>query len=355
VVKLWDEIEPPPEAATVFHVLHAQIRDDFKEPFGFRDGISQPIIRFTKRDADFSSADRELHVVEPGEFILGYENGHGRMPVSPSVPPERDPQNRLRPLETWPRFDRRLFRPDLHDFGRNGTYVVLRQLEQDVDGFAAFLQAKAGHDPADQRHLAAKIVGRWPDGAPLTTTPEDRGDGKPANEFSYFGDDRFGHRCPLGAHIRRGNPRDSFFSKEGRGAAVKRVNLHRLLRRGRIYGPPFPAAGADPADRYAPSGDQANRCGIMFLVMNADIRRQFEFVQQTWINGDTFTGVSHEVDPLVASRCRQFTIQQPEGNVRVEELKQFVTVRGGGYFFMPGLAALRCLADPVLEADAVPT
>jgi len=341
------KLAPRPEAATVLHVLHAHIHQDFKEPFGFRDGISQPIIRFTKRDADFSGADRELHVVEPGEFILGYENGHGRMPLSPSVLPERDPNNRLRALESYPRLDRRLLRTDLRDFGRNGTYVVLRQLEQDVEGFGAFLQAKAGPEPRDQRQLAAKIVGRWHDGAPLATTPHEDPDGKPDNEFSYYANDRYGHRCPLGAHIRRGNPRDTFSGEHGRETSLKRVNLHRVLRRGRIYGPPYPPPDAHDDDRFAPSADQVEGRGIMFLVMNTDLRRQFEFVQQTWMNSDTFTGVSHEADPLVGARCRAFTIQQAEGNVRVDGLRRFVTVRGGAYFFMPGLAALRCLADPI--------
>jgi Dyp-type peroxidase family len=324
-------------AASVCHTIDAYLTPDGKEHFGFKDGISQPIIRFTKRDYETSAPDRALHVVEAGEFILGYQNENGRMPVSPTVSGARDSGNRLGPLVRRRRWGRRSHLDGLRDFGRNGTYLVLRQLHQNVQAFEQFLAATAGADPTRQEHLAARIVGRWRNGTPLTLSPDENKQlpDEELNRFGYFSQDRSGYRCPVGAHVRRGNPRDSTTEIDGQTHALQRVNFHRLLRRGRLYGPPVPADGARSTD---------NR-GLMFLCLNADLRRQFEFVQQTWVNSRKFGDLYDEDDPLVG-RCGSFTVQRPEGHQRVDGLQRFVTVQGGAYFFMPGIRALQCLADP---------
>ena len=318
---------PEEEAARVVRTIDANLLDG-KEPFGFRDGISQPIIRFTKRDYETIEPDRSLHVVEPGEFILGYENEQGEMPLSPSVLPERDVCRRLQPLEKRPRLDDRAFRKDLRDFGRNGTYLVMRQLRQHVREFNCFLEKTAGPDEKEQHALAAKIVGRWREGRPLTVSLKEDPNESSENDFSYFPEDRYGFRCPIGAHIRRANPRDTTAGIDGRKQALRRVNRHRLLRRGRVYG--------------SPQG--SGECGLVFICLNTDLRRQFEFVQQSWVFNNKFDGLVDERDPLVAG-AGPFTIQGAEGHQQISGLARFVTVRGGAYFFMPGLAALRCLAD----------
>jgi Dyp-type peroxidase family len=331
---LWADLRPSGHAAREVHdPLDGYINKDQTEHFGFKDGISQPIIRFMKRDYEAHGADRALHLVEPGEFILGYENGHCRMPVSPSVTGARA-EKHLRPLAKRSPSDYPKPFDNHRDFGRNGTYLVFRQIEQHVDCFRNFLKA-ARKDQNEQDALAARIVGRWKNGTPLVLSPTgERNPEEDQNTFGYFAEDRFGHRCPIGAHIRRGNPRDTTAAIDGQVHALERVNLHRLLRRGRIYGPPY---DVDPNARR----------GLFFICLNADIRRQFEFVQQSWVNNIKFDGLSIEDDPLVGA-CDSFTIQKPEGHERLTGLGlgRFVTVKGGAYFFMPGIAALRYLAEP---------
>jgi deferrochelatase/peroxidase EfeB len=337
---VWERVRPNAEAAAVVHELDAYLSLHGKEHFGFRDGISQPIIRFTKRDDEIPVADRPFHLVEPGEFILGYENENRRMPVTPAVTAARDHGNRLGALARRSRWRRRSKLSDLRDFGRNGTYVVLRQLYQDVERFHQFLETAGGPDSRSQQLLAARIVGRWPNGTPLVVSPAESAHipDEALNRFGYFAEDRFGLRCPLGAHIRRGNPRDSTAAGDGQVHALKRVNFHRLLRRGRLYGPPFPTNEPQHPDYRADRG-------LLFLCLNADLRRQFEFVQQTWLNSHKFGGLFDEGDPLVGGNGA-FTVQGAEGHQRISGLRRFVTVKGGGYFFMPGISALQCLADP---------
>jgi Dyp-type peroxidase family len=290
------------------------------EPFGFRDGISQPLI------AELGPPDRPgppLHTVRSGEFVLGYQNQYGQVAESPTVAAADDPGRVL------PRTDD----PGRADLGRNGSYLVLRQLAQDVDGFRRFIdqvgQAVGRADPDAGARLAAKMVGRWPDGAPLTRSP-----GRPAddNDFGYAEGDAAGLGCPLGAHIRRANPRDALDPEAGPEQSVRSVNRHRLLRRGRAYGDP-----SAPGER-----------GIHFMCLNANIARQFEFVQHTWLNNPKFAGLYDDTDPLVVTHQgdtgRTFTVQARPFRQRVTGLPAFVTVRGGAYFFLPGIRALRFLA-----------
>jgi Dyp-type peroxidase family len=296
---------------------------DATEPFGFRDGISQPLIAELEPPGQPGSL---LHTVRAGEFVLGYQNQYGQIAESPTVAAADDP-GRLLP---------RTANPELADLGRNGSYLVLRQLAQDVDGFRRFVdQASRGDGPADpdaSTRLAAKMVGRWPNGAPLTRAPDHPVDDlSDANDFGYADDDAAGLGCPVGAHIRRANPRDALDPDTGPDQSIRSVNRHRLLRRGRAYHEP-----SDPSQR-----------GIHFICLNANIARQFEFVQHTWLNNPKFAGLYDDTDPLVASHQgdagRSFTVQARPFRQRVTGLPAFVTVKGGAYFFLPGLRALRFL------------
>ena len=335
----WRDLALPPAAASVVHVQCGYLSRDEGEHFGFRDGISQPTIRFTKRDYETTAPrERALHVVEAGEFILGYENQNSRMPVSPGIVANLDRCNRLMPLTRKSRWGITRQVAGLKDFGRNGTYLVLRQLRQYVGRFEEFVQTQGGSNP---ELLGARIVGRWKSGAPLTVCPAfDRSAQNPGlrteNSFVYDELDRYGYRCPVGAHIRRGNPRDATSVLDGEAQALKRVNFHRLIRRGRLYG--------DRAQGHeTPREKDAVDRGLMFLCLNADLRRQFEFVQQSWVNNDKFSGLIAEQDPLIGPGGT-LTVQRPEGHQRVGGLQRFVTVKGGAYFFMPGIQALYCLA-----------
>ena len=279
--------------------------------------------------------------VRAGEFVLGYPNEYGRYTESPTVAASSDPTGIL----PGARSDGRG-----RDLGRNGTYLVLRQLAQHVHRFWQFADRVSSgpgrrQDPAERVRVAAKMVGRWPEGAPLVLSP-DRDDPKlsGANDFAYHGADPNGERCPVGAHVRRANPRDSLDPDPGSRASVAINKRHRILRRGRGYGTRISidealANGSDPAS------DEGR--GLHFLCLNANIARQFEFIQHSWINDPTFVGLYGDPDPLVGARSgdrRDFTIQASPVRTRLEAVPEFVSVRGGAYFFLPGIRALRYLA-----------
>jgi Dyp-type peroxidase family len=302
-----------------------------REHFGFADGISQP--RFRDEPSGVRSSDtRDADLVATGELLLGYANEAGIRPRSPVLDAAEGAASGLR--------DR--------DLGRNGSYLVFRQLEQDVGGFWRAM-TRAGHDATleERVRLASKIVGRWPDGEPLVTRAAPGGKAAHPEEFDYAHDDPNGHACPFGAHIRRANPRATLATDPAVGLAKSKK--HRLLRRGRSYGEPFatpltPEALVTAAE--SGSGRPGPR-GLHFLCFNADIANQFEFVQQTWINGPVFQGLHGEVDPLVgdpAVTAGLFTIPGEPVRERVHGLPRFVEVRGGAYFFAPSQGALRFLA-----------
>jgi Dyp-type peroxidase family len=267
------------------------------ENFGFHDGISQPKI-------EGLGARHASGEVKAGEFVLGYPNEYGLLTEPPLL--------------------------------RNGSYLVLRTLRQDVDAFHAFTDtatrdATGRSDPAQAALLAAKIVGRWPSGAPLVLAPgQDDPSLSDSNEFGYHDYDARGLACPLGAHVRRTNPRDSLEPHPGTEASLEINRRHRLLRRGRGYGSPT-------------SGEE---CGVHFICLNANLARQYEFVQHTWVNNPVFNGLEDETDPLVGRRSSKrsyFTTPARPVRRRYTELPQFVHVRGGAYFFLPGIRALRFL------------
>ena len=285
------------------------------EHFGFADGMSQPIVAGTGQEANVGGDEARRSVIAAGEFVLGYPNGYG----------ERTPAPRLDGDD---------------DFGRNGTYLVVRQLSQDVAGFWRYLDAQTkgpdgSTDAEAQVRLGAKLVGRWPSGAPLVRSPHrDDPDLGADNAFQYADRDPHGERCPLGSHIRRTNPRDSLGTNPRK--ALELANLHRIVRRGRVYGPGL--------DRTEP--DDGQERGLLFACLNANLDRQFEFVQHTWCNNPKFDRLYDEQDPLLGNSVApgSFTVQDRPFRRRVQGVPSFVTTRGGAYFFLPGVRALRRLA-----------
>jgi deferrochelatase/peroxidase EfeB len=304
------------------------------EAFGFLDGVSQPILDGTARAAKFRHRDQTLAA---GEFVLGYTDESAKVPPGPKVAASQDPANVLPELDAS---------GDARDLGRNGTFLVVRQLEQLTEAFDAFIE-QAGARLAQlapefsQEHLkewaAAKMVGRWRNGTSLVRYPKTPGpDDAPDNDFMFGLEDPEGVACPFGSHVRRANPRDSFDPVAPRPLAV--VNRHRILRVGRRY-------------------IEGKAKGLMFMCLNADIERQFEFIQQTWLQARTFAVLADEADPLISRRVAEadaalatpkehtiLTIPTDLGPVALKGFTDFVRVHGSGYFFMPSRQALRYLA-----------
>ncbi len=333
------------------------------EHFGFRDGISQPVIRGAEQ---FSPGHNAHDIVAPGEFVLGYRNNQGYFTPAITVPADTDQGDSLpiTPQETafgHPDFAGRDDLLSERDFGRNGSFLVIRQLGQDVQGFRDFTATKAAElvdhygdtelraavgEHVKDEWVAAKMMGRWRDGRPMVGNPRlqnEFNDKRPNNHFLYGRDDPRGHQCPLGAHIRRTNPRDSL--EPGDALEMTIANRHRLLRRGRSY--VFDLGHNDYVSTHNPR-KQAQR-GMLFMCLCGDLERQFEFVQQSWATLPSFHGLTDEPDPISTDASqpgeRGYTIPTPAGPLAMTEMKSFVTLRGGGYFFVPSRSAIDYLIN----------
>jgi deferrochelatase/peroxidase EfeB len=313
---------------------------DRTEPFGFADGISQPTVDMAGERTPGGLDDLAYgNLIAAGEFLLGYPNEYGLITRSPQLAASADPGGLLpRAAGEWA------------DLGRNGSYLVFRQLAQDVKGFWAFVEANGGQP------LAEAMVGRRKDGTPLVPTGERpiRGvaDGDvAANGFDFEGDTQ-GLACPYTGHVRRANPRTGDmpggarplisklagmlgFGVDRRADIIASSRFHRLLRRGR---------------KYAEGGE----VGLHFICLSGNIGRQFEFVQGAWLASAKFAGLTGEQDPLLGAR-QPFPADQPTDAFRwpqaagpcreYDGLPQFITVKGGAYFFLPGVRALRFIAS----------
>ena len=266
--------------------------------FGFRDRLSQPVMEGSGEGPTPGSGA----LLKPGEFILGYPDEEG--------PPVHQPK------------------PDV--LSRNGSYMAYRRLEEHVGKFRDFLR-QHGESAEEQELIAAKLMGRWRSGAPLVLAPEKDdpalgADPQRNNDFNYKEMDPHGYAIPLGSHCRRMNPRDT---------AVN-MNRRRMIRRGATYGPALPEGAPD---------DGVER-GIAAFVICASLVRQFEFAQNVWINDKNFHELGNERDPIIGTQdgTLEFKIPKRPIRKRITGLPAFTTVRGGAYFFLPGLKALRYLA-----------
>ena len=334
---------------------------DGDEPFGFADGISQPQIDWDQQRETPCAQLEYTNIVALGEFLLVYRNEYGKITDRPLLDP--DTTN----AELLPAVDA----PEKKDLGRNGTYLVMRQLEQDVPEFWKFLYEHAGGDLLEAGQLGAKMVGRTQAGDPLLPIQSEPIPGTEPrtvkqNQFTYDADPA-GARCPFGAHIRRANPRNSDFPERRIGALRKliivlgfgpkgfyddltsSVRFHRILRRGREYG-----SELSPEQTLQPRPAEELSRGLHFICLNANIARQFEFLQNAWIASTKFAGLTGESDPLLGNRkpipgCPVTgNFKMPgDGTLprRVSGLPQFVIVKGGAYFFLPSLRALRYFAQ----------
>lgn len=351
-----------------FTLLQCLPTSDMKgvEPFGFVDGVSSPAVDWERQRNPAGDRLTYENTVMLGEFVLGYPNEYGRYTNRPIVD---DSGADLPNAEDA---------PSLKDIGRNGSYVVMRQIDQDVRGFWRYLHQQACGDAARMQELAERFVGRRMSGEPMLPLSPNRisGVGPDAddirrNQFTFESDPQ-GVACPFGAHIRRANPRNadlpqgtpsSLFGRLSRTLALDRVfkhgdddmhkdsiastRFHRILRRGREYGPLLM-----PAQRLEPAPADEPPSGLHFICLNANIGRQFEFVQSAWIQSPKFDNLDDESDALLGNRepvagCASNNLSLPVAGgprQKLRDVPRFTTVRGGAYFFLPGVRALRYLA-----------
>ena len=262
------------------------------EHFGFRDGIVNPAIEGAyddpKRPVGNGKIDEQGNwlPIAAGEFILGHANERGEQVLAE-------------------------LSPELRTLLENGTFAVFRDLEQHVSAFEDYVRKKSEETGED---VGAKMMGRTKQGEALA---------RPGHETEFtYDDDPGGARCPLGAHIRRANPR------------MRGLGLHRLIRRGMPY---------------AGTRDWPDRRGLYFVAMNASIENQFEFLQKAWING-SLGRLSASTDPVASSRDgRRKMLIDGNGSrapVLLLDIPRFVTCHGGQYYFMPGRRALEALSAP---------
>src|SRR5260221_6365495 len=349
--KAWDE---------AFELLRCLDTSDLgsNEPFGFADGVSQPQIDWAQERDLAQSQIYYSNVVALGEFLLGYRNEYNKYTDRPLIDADTASAGLL-PAEDA---------PGKKDLGRNGTYLVMRHLRQDVRSFWQFISRQVDGNVAEIDKLAAAFVGRTRAGDPLVPIQEETIPGTGSqpdqvrqNQFT-FDQDPTGSGCPFGAHIRRANPRNDdypghptglgrlvgilgFGPKGFRDDLMSSVRFHRILRRGREYGP-----GLSPSEALAPAPPDDPERGLRFISLNANISRQFEFLQSAWLMNTKFSALTEESDPLSGNRqpipgcpvTDNFTRQKDDGlRGRVSGLPRFVTVRGGAYFFLPSLRAIR--------------
>jgi len=276
-----------------------------RNSLGYKDGIDQPPIE----GCGGGPLPGQGQPIKAGEFILGYPGEAG---VFLSMP-----------------------QPEI--LGRNGTYVGFRKYQTRVGAFNRFLRAN-GNTEEERELIAAKLVGRWRSGAPLTLAPDADNsalgaDPQRNNDFNYANDPR-GRHVPFGSHIRRMNPRDTKLTR------LTDVNIHRVIRRGTTYGPPYDPNALSEADDKIPRG-------AIFLLISAKAMATMEFLQQEWINDGNFIGIGGERDPIIGRQEEGavFTIPLEPVRRRIHGIETFNVLRGGEYFFMPGISALNWLAN----------
>jgi len=282
---------------------------------------------------------------------FGYHDGISMTTIRGG--PERYTPDHQQPCEPWLFVLRdeaeNYFVPEPRELGLNGSFAVFKMIETDVVGFENYLQSHK--DKIDPELLAAKICGRWRNGVPLALSPET--DSPPGgipheqlNNYEYVnadgsGDPR-GMRCPVGAHMRRVNPRGQPVT--GQGQAGGSNNTHRVIRRGMPYGPTY-----DPAQPY----DGVER-GLLGYFINSSIENQYEFVLGNWVNDSEFAGAVRlnpkSKDPMIGTQDPEesiFVIPQANGAppIKVTGFSSFVTTKAAAYCFLPSITAMKFISN----------
>ena len=326
-----------------------------KEHFGYTDGISNPFFKgMTQEMGDVIGGGKKVAYgdpkaastwapIETGEFILGYRDEANEYP-SASVP-------KL--------------------LSKNGSYMVYNKFHENVGNFNNYLDSAESKYDIDKEELAAKFVGRWRNGAPITTYPKKEDADKVAQERQAallainkatnpkeqeearenfkrvnknftgfdFADDKTGSKCPMGAHIRRSNPRGSLeFNNNGAFETPAALdNRRRLIRRGLPYG-------------VSTSDSNDGEHGTIIMTIVADIKRQFEFVIQQWLNYGNDFKLANDRDPITGNQKEstgRMVLEGGEGQAPkfLMDIPQFIETRGGVYLFIPSITALNLIGE----------
>jgi Dyp-type peroxidase family len=341
------------------------------EQFGFKDGVSQPGVRGLLPDGTpLTPSQNPLNpgqgkpgqdLLWPGEFVFGYPGQDANKEIDePGPDPLKNPRRKA------------------PAFARNGSFLVFRRLRQEVGQFHRFLGSLATQFGLSPEFVGARMVGRWPSGAPVVVSPqvddpalasddcrnnnfefeEDEEGEKPAKPVVLPGKvclavppahDPDGSKLPFAGHIRKAYPRNDT-SPSIPGLGESSTQTHRLLRRGIPFGPQSASTLGSPSD------DGVDR-GLLFLAYQVSIEDQFEFVTMNWVNNPSFKQGGVGLDPIIGqngdpTRRRSFSLGLPGETAPIETDQDWVIPTGGGYFFAPSMAALQAIAgDNAKEAS----
>lgn len=322
-----DKVEA--QLAETFNILGVRNGRDLAKSeviFGYVDSISQPKFKHV-HDKTQNENDELLDPL--GTILLGYptrmENVRFRVPQPPEL-------------------------------GFNGSFNAFRVLAQDAAGFEAYLSETAddllnhpdvgdllpkggaskvgkglSRKEALREIVAAQIVGRWRNGVPYETSPDTMYPDPPVSLTNF--DYNHNSPCPVGAHMRRCNPRG--------GPIVQRVANHtrRIVRRGMSYGPDFNPEKPDNHER-----------GLLGNFLGANLSAQFEAIMYDWLNlGLQHPDITGSNDPLLGANAVEtswFDLRTGNGgSIRIRGLPRFVNCRGGAYTFLPSIRAIRYLSE----------
>jgi deferrochelatase/peroxidase EfeB len=288
--------------------------------------------------------------VPTSKVHFGYTDGISMTTIHGG--PERYPPDHQQPCEPWLfvlREDSENYLvPEPRELGQNGSFACFKMVMTDVVGFEKFLQSNK--DKIDPELLAAKICGRWRNGVPLALSPDT--DSPPGgipfeqlNNYEYVNADGSGDpkglRCPVGAHMRRINPRGQPVTGQSHPGGSN--NTHRLIRRGMPYGPVY-----DPAKPY----DGIER-GLLGYFINSSFENQYEFVLSQWVNDSAFAGAVRlnpkSKDPMIGTQDPAqsiFVIPQADGApaINVTGFSTFVTTKAAAYCFLPSITAIKFIS-----------